>query len=108
MCSGPILMNRNSTRRSRPTGRASAGLEVGNETKTARGRHRRAAADRGARHPAAGRRVDPDRSDRGCRRVGAAAHGGQARDAARLWADDADGCPDRGIHLYGRLVDGGR
>ena len=33
---------------------------------------------------------------------------GKHVDAARLWADDADGCPDRGIHLYGRLVDGGR
>ena len=40
--------------------------------------------------------------------AGAAAHGGQACHAARLRADDADGCPDRGIHLYGRLVDGGR
>ena len=40
--------------------------------------------------------------------IAAAAHGGQACHAARLRADDADGCPDRGIHLYGRLVDGGR
>ena len=35
-------------------------------------------------------------------------HTAGKHDAARLWADDAHGGFDRGIHLHGRLVDGGR